>query len=71
MVSGTGGQESIKAGRGLRGFVHGVTLLNTDSNLTNTSRTDNRTTGMLNEDSRKQISSKPTIVGTQVIASRG
>jgi hypothetical protein len=29
-------QKSIKAGRGLRGFVDAVTLLNTDSNLNNT-----------------------------------
>jgi hypothetical protein len=38
VVIGSRGQKSRKPGRGLRGFVHTVTLLNTDSNLINTGR---------------------------------
>ena len=41
VVSGAGRQKSIKAGRGLQGFVHAVTLLNTDSNLINTNPSEN------------------------------
>jgi len=41
VVSGTGRQKSTKAGRGLRGFVEAVTLLNTDSNLNNTGAAHN------------------------------
>ena len=51
VVSGTEHQKFIKPGRGLRRFVHGVTLLNTDSNPTNTRHEETR---FAEEDQRKQ-----------------
>jgi hypothetical protein len=57
VVSGTGRQKSIKAGRGLRGFVKAVTLLNTDSNFTNTNQQNNR---LQNKRQERQGSRKRT-----------
>jgi hypothetical protein len=49
-VSGATGQDSAKQGRGLSRFVHSVTPLNTDSNLTNTRPGSDRRASAITEE---------------------